>query len=182
MNRHYIGDAINKDDKMGIDLADIGIEEGQKYEGIYTTMSKDGVKNAAPIGIVCKGKDKLGCRLFVGTQTLKNIMETRRYVVNITFDPINFVNSTIGNLDIEEFTDDEDLAILKNAEAYVICDVTDIRKMDPIKDHVTSNGEAYIISSDVVEIVKNHPCAKAKQGCIRPSRMPYKLYPTGLSK
>ena len=52
---------------MAIDLTDIGIEEGQKYEGIYTTMSRDGVKNAAPIGIVCKGKDKLGCRLFVGT-------------------------------------------------------------------------------------------------------------------
>ena len=182
MNRHYIEDAINKDDKMGIDLTDIGIEEGQKYEGIYTTMSKDGVKNAAPIGIVCKGKDKLGCRLFVGTQTLKNIMETRKYVVNITFDPINFVNSTIGNLDIEEFTDDEDIAILKNAEAYVICDVTDIRKMDPIKDHVTSNGEAYIISSDVVEIVKNHPCKGFKPGCIRPSGVPYKLYSTGLSK
>ena len=137
---------------MAIDLTDIGIEEGQKYEGIYTTMSKEGVKNAAPIGIVCKGKDKLGCRLF---------METRKYVVNITFDPINFVNSTIGNLEIDEFTDDEDIAILKNAEAYIICEVTDIRKMDPIKDHVTSNGEAYIISSDVVEIVKNHPCAKA---------------------
>ena len=60
---------------MAIDLTDIGIEEGQKYEGIYTTMSKDGVKNAAPIGIVCRGKDKLGCRLFVGTKTLKNIME-----------------------------------------------------------------------------------------------------------
>ena len=141
---------------MDIDLTDIGIEEGQKYEGIYTTMSKDGVKNAAPIGIVCKGKDKLGCRLFVGTQTLKNIMETRKYVVNITFDPINCVNSTIGNLDIEEFTDDDDIAILKNAEAYIICDVTDIRKMNPIKDHVTSNGEAYIISSDVVKIVKNN--------------------------
>ena len=88
MNRHYIEDVINRGDEMDIDLTDIGIEEGQKYEGIYTTMSRDGVKNAAPIGIVCKGKDKLGCRLFVGTQTLKNIMETRRYVVNITFDLI----------------------------------------------------------------------------------------------
>ena len=56
MNRHYIEDVINRDDKMDIDLTDIGIEEGQKYEGIYTTMSKDGVKNAAPIGIVCKWK------------------------------------------------------------------------------------------------------------------------------
>lgn len=69
-------------DKMAIDLTDIGIEEGQKYEGIYTTMSKDGVKNAAPIGIACKGKDKLECRLFVGTQTLKNIMDTGKYVLN----------------------------------------------------------------------------------------------------
>lgn len=33
--------------------------------------------------------------------------------------------------------------------------------MDPIKDHVTSNGEAYIISSDALKIVKNNPCAKA---------------------
>ena len=146
---------------MTWDLTDIGIEEGLKYEGIYTTMSPDGVKNAAPIGIVCKGKDKLGCRLFVGTQTLKNIMETKKYVINITFNPIYFAKSTIGNLDIEEFTDDEDIAILKKAEAYIICEVTDIKKMDPIKDHVTSNGEAYIISSDVVEIVKNNPCAKA---------------------
>lgn len=29
---------------MAIDLTDIGIVEGQKYEGIYTTMSKEGVK------------------------------------------------------------------------------------------------------------------------------------------
>ena len=35
MNRHYIEDVINKDDKMGIDLTDIGIEEGQKYEGLH---------------------------------------------------------------------------------------------------------------------------------------------------
>ena len=50
MNRHYIEDVINRGDEMAIDLTDIGIEEGQKYEGIYTTMSRDGVKNAAPIG------------------------------------------------------------------------------------------------------------------------------------
>ncbi len=35
---------IGVDDKMAIDLTDIGIEEGQKYEGIYTTMSRDGVR------------------------------------------------------------------------------------------------------------------------------------------
>ena len=33
MNRHYIEDVINKGDKMGIDLTDIGIEEGQKQKG-----------------------------------------------------------------------------------------------------------------------------------------------------
>ena len=77
---------------MDIDLTDIGIEEGQKYEGIYTTMSKDGVKNAAPIGIVCKGKDKILSRIIVGTQIRKSYMETRRYVEIIAVDPINFIN------------------------------------------------------------------------------------------
>ncbi len=146
---------------MVIDLRTVGIYEGIKYEGIYTTMSKDGVKNAAPIGIQCKGIDKLGCRVFVGAQTLVNIMDTKRYVINITEDSLTFVKSTVGNLEDDYFTDDEDIAILKNADAYVVCDVTHIEKQDKIKDHVTSHGEAYLIDADAVEIVINKPGARA---------------------
>ncbi len=110
-------------------------------------MNKEGVKNAAPIGIQCKGLDKLGCRLFVGTHTLANVMETKRYVINITENSLNFVNSTVGNLDADKFTDDEDIAILKDADAYIVCEVTNIEKQDKIKDHVTSHGEAYLVDA-----------------------------------
>ena len=144
-----------------IDLRTVGIHEGIKYEGIYTTMNKEGVKNAAPIGIQCKGLDKLGCRLFVGTHTLANVMETKRYVINITENSLNFVNSTVGNLDADKFTDDEDIAILKEADAYIVCEVTNIEKQDKIKDHVTSHGEAYLVDADATEIVINHPGARA---------------------
>ena len=41
-----------------IDLRTVGIHEGIKYEGIYTTMNKEAVKYAALIGIQCKGLDK----------------------------------------------------------------------------------------------------------------------------
>ena len=34
MNRDYIEYVINKDDRLSIDLKDIGIEEGKKYEEI----------------------------------------------------------------------------------------------------------------------------------------------------
>ena len=124
-------------------------------------MNKEGVKNAAPIGIQCKGLDKLGCRLFVGTHTLANVMETKRYVINITENSLNFVNSTVGNLDADKFTDDEEIAILKDADAYIVCEVTNIEKQDKIKDHVTSHGEAYLVDADATEIVINHPGARA---------------------
>ncbi|AGN16528.1 MULTISPECIES: DUF447 domain-containing protein [Methanobrevibacter] len=146
---------------MSNDLKSLGMEEGLHYEGIYTTISKDGVKDAAPIGINCKADNEIGCRIFVGSQTLKNIQDTKRYVINITSNPIAFVKATVGNLDEDEFTDDEDVPLMKDAEAYIYCKVNNIEKMEPIADHVNAHGEAYLINARVDKIVKNNPCAKA---------------------
>jgi hypothetical protein len=71
---------------------------------------------------------KIGCRIFVGSQTLKNIQDTKRYVINITSNPIAFVKATVGNLDEDEFTDDEDVPLMKDAEAYIYCKVNNIEK------------------------------------------------------
>lgn len=146
---------------MTNDLTTLGMEDGLHYEGIYTTISKDGVKDAAPIGINCKDKNKIGCRIFVGSTTLKNIQETKEFVINITDNPIAFVKSTIGNLNKEDFTEDNNIAIMKDVDAYIKCKAISIEKMDPIADHVNSHGEAYIIDSEVIEIIKNNKCAKA---------------------
>ncbi|OWT33351.1 hypothetical protein BGI41_02900 [Methanobrevibacter sp. 87.7] len=146
---------------MTTDLKILGMENGLHYEGIYTTISKDGIKDAAPIGINCKDNNKIGCRIFVGSTTLKNIQETKEFIINITDDPIAFVKSTIGNLDKEDFTNDENIAMMKNADAYIKCKVISIEKMEPIADHINSHGEAYLIDSEVIEIIKNNKCAKA---------------------
>lgn len=146
---------------MTYNLETVGMEEGLHYEGIYTTISKEGVKDAAPIGINCKGKNRIGCRIFEGSTTLKNIKETNEFVINITDDPVAFVKATIANLNDDEFTSDKNIAIMKNADAYIKCKTISIEKMEPVEDHVNNHGEAYLIDSEVVEIVKNNTYAKA---------------------
>ena len=59
---------------MQIDLASVGMEKGKQYETIITTTSCDDIKNAAPIGVICAGQDKVLNRIFKGSRTLENII------------------------------------------------------------------------------------------------------------
>lgn len=49
---------------MEIDLALIGMEKGKQYETIISTVNDDNVQNAAPIGVICSGRDKILNRIF----------------------------------------------------------------------------------------------------------------------
>ena len=69
---------------MEYDLSKVGVEKGLQYECITTTISKDGIKNAGAFAFVYLGEDKVHCHLFEGSKTLKNILDTNEYVVNIT--------------------------------------------------------------------------------------------------
>ena len=62
---------------MEIDLTKISMFKGQQYETIITTINDDGSLNAAPIGILCRGKDKVMCRIFKGSHTLENIISQK---------------------------------------------------------------------------------------------------------
>ena len=101
---------------MEIDLNLIGMNRGKQYETIITTANCENVQNAAPIGVLCSGKDTILCRIFKGGKTLNNIISQREFTVNITHDPELFTLSTIGNLSQEYFSD----PIRKNGEANVI--------------------------------------------------------------
>lgn len=142
------------------DLNSIGIEKGQQYETIITTKNENGEGNAAPIGIICKEKDQIICRIFKGSLTLNNISIKREFTVNITNDPLLFTLSTIGNLPEEYFVENSEIAILKEAEAYIKCRVTDIKEAikhsDPIR-----KSTAGIVKADVEEIIIKKKCAKA---------------------
>lgn len=135
---------------MEIDLSLIGMERGRQYETIITTENKEGVKNAAPIGVLCSGPNTILNRIFKGSQTLDNIITQKEFVVNITHSPELFTTSLLDNFSDDDFN--PDLSI-KDADAYFKCRAISfteaVKRSDPIK----SSGEAIVIKSEVVELI-----------------------------
>lgn len=146
---------------MNYDLEKIGINTEERYECIYTTIDEKGNKNSAAIGLKYFGGDDIGCRIFEGSKTLENIQKTKRYVVNITQDPIIFTKSTIDKLPDEYFTDDEDIAILKDAGSYIIVNVVDIIEQKPENTPIDNDQSIFIIKGKIQSVVINDDTIKA---------------------
>ena len=139
---------------MEIDLTDIGMFKGQQYETIISTTDSEGNFNAAPIGILCGGKNKVICRIFKGSHTLENIISQKEFVVNITQNPEFFTWSLLDNLEITDFNEDKSI---KNADCYFKCEVTSIKEAVKQSDPIRNKGEANVIKADVVELIINNP-------------------------
>ena len=137
---------------MEINLNLIGMDKGKQYETIITTVNCENVQNAAPIGVLCSGKDTILCRIFKGGKTLDNIISQREFTVNITHDPELFTLSTIGNLSSEYFSNDNSL---RGVDAYFKCEVIDIKEAVKQSDPIRKKGEANVIKSKVTEMVIN---------------------------
>ena len=137
---------------MEIDLSLIGMEKGRQYETIITTKNSKGTYNAAPMGVICSGSDKIVNRIFKGSHTLENIIEQKEYVVNITHDAELFIASTLGNLPQDYFNDD---LSLKCADAYFRCEVISLTEAVKQSDPIKKKGEAIVIKSKVCELVIN---------------------------
>ena len=137
---------------MEIDLNLIGMDKGKQYETIITTVNCENVQNAAPIGVLCSGKDTILCRIFKGGKTLDNIISQREFTVNITHDPELFTLSTIGNLSSESFSNDNSL---RGFDTYFKCEVIDITYAVKQSDPIRKKGEANVIKSKVTEMVIN---------------------------
>ena len=137
---------------MEINLNLIGMDKGKQYETIITTVNCENVQNAAPIGVLCSGKDTILCRIFKGGKTLNNIISQREFTVNITHDPELFTLSTIGNLSPEYFSNDNSL---RGVDAYFKCEVISIKEAVKQSDPIRKKGEANVIKSKVTEMVIN---------------------------
>lgn len=137
---------------MEIDLNLIGMDRGKQYETIITTANCENVQNAAPIGVLCSGKDTILCRIFKGGKTLNNIISQREFTVNITHDPELFTLSTIGNLSPEYFSNDNSI---RGVDAYFKCEVISIKEAVKQSDPIRKNGEANVIKSKVTDMVIN---------------------------
>lgn len=150
---------------MEIDLTLIGMEKGKQYETIITTNDAENIQNAAPIGVICSGSDKILNRIFKGSHTLDNIISQREFVVNITHDPELFATSTLGNLPKSYFNEDNSL---KCVEAYFKCEVISLKEAVKQSDPIKKKGEAIVIKSKVTELVINKPTKAFNRsfGCV----------------
>lgn len=146
---------------MNFDLSRLGIEKDLQYECITTTVSKDGAKNAGAFAFIYLGDDNVHCHIFEGSKTLKNILDTNEYVVNITQDPLVFTYATLDCLDDEYFTDDTDIAIIKNTPAYLIVDVENIEIKTPENFPIKADNSIYLIDGKIRDVVVNDGNAQA---------------------
>lgn len=139
---------------MEIDLSEIGMEKGMQYESIITTIDCEGNLNAAPIGVLCKGKKHVMCRIFKGSKTLENIITQKEFVVNITHNPTLFTQSLLGNLESQCFSEDKSI---KGIECYFKCEVISIKEAVKQSDPIKKKSEANIINAEVTELVIRKP-------------------------
>lgn len=138
-----------------MNLDKLGIKKDLQYECITTTISKDGVKNAGAFAFIYLGDDNVHCHIFEGSKTLKNILDTNEYVVNITQNPLVFTYATLDCLDDEYYTSDDDIAIIKNTPAYIIVDVENVEIKTPEDFPIKGDNNIYFIYGKIREVVVN---------------------------
>ncbi len=102
-----------------IDIEEYGIHEGIS-EIILTTISPDGVPNAAPMGLHRKG-GRLFARIY-NSKTLDNILSKPIAAANIVDNPNLFVQSALSDIEPEKFEFVDGFPLLKEALGWIIFD------------------------------------------------------------
>jgi hypothetical protein len=108
---------------------------------IFTTISPDGVPNAAPIGLHMKD-GKFFARIY-NSKTLDNILCKKAAAANIIDDPVLFVQSALSDIPPDNFDLIGDFPVLKDALGWIIFDCR-IRKGETISVVELSPVEAQI--------------------------------------
>lgn len=127
------------------DLNDFGIHEGIS-EMIFTTISSDGVPNAAPMGLHRKD-GRLFARIY-NSKTLENIIEKPVAAANIVDDPVLFVQSALSDIALEDFEFIGDFPVLKGSKGWIIFDckykkgdVSSIVELMPSRGKINNNNQ-----------------------------------------
>jgi uncharacterized protein len=112
------------------DLYSLNMKKGMLYETIVTTCNQDGTPNAAPMGVICKDQDRIVLRLYEGSRTVRNIQREKAFYVNLTRNPILFVQATVENPPFKEFKDENQGFSLKKADASFLAEVIQERQVE----------------------------------------------------
>jgi hypothetical protein len=143
---------------MPVNIDDI-IRDGIT-EVIVTTVSLNGVPNAAPMGIVRHG-DRIFIRMYRDTTTFRNIAETGYMIANFTTDAGVYVISAFRDLAPEYFQFEEGILPprLKGVSGYVFfkCQVDDVVLLEPVSYKVAkctppafNRGFAAVLEATIV--------------------------------
>jgi hypothetical protein len=104
-------------------------------EAVVTTVSKNGVPNAAPMGIVRRG-NRYFVRMYSDTTTFRNASGTGYLVANFTADARIYVLSAFKDLPPDQFQFEEGMVPprLKDAAgwAYFRCKAGEVVSLEPI--------------------------------------------------
>jgi hypothetical protein len=122
-NRAPVAIKLVKTKKMN--LQEAGIGEGIS-EVIVTTQSAVRMPNAAPIGILTEideqgSETKHFIKLYKGSQTLTNVLETTTLAANVTDDAVLFVKTALGHLSEELYLSEfAGVPVLTKANAWIV--------------------------------------------------------------
>ena len=134
-----------------LDLTSIGLNKGIHDETIITTKYND-ISNAAPIGVICTGKDTVMCRIFNTSNTLRNIYKTREFIVNVLNNPLAFTYATLSTVPDNYLSSDNSI---KCANSYFKCSVESLKEVVKTNDPVNKSQKC-LIKAKVTDIKKNN--------------------------
>lgn len=127
-----------------INAEDFGIHDGIS-EVIFTTISPDGVPNAAPMGLHNRN-GRLFVRIY-NSKTLENIMKKPLAAANIVDDPVLFVQSALSDVEPERFEFIDGFPVLKDAMGWILFDCKckkgenfSVVELAPIKGKITTQN------------------------------------------
>ena len=131
-------------------LESLSMFKGQLYETIVTTRNNEFIKNAAPIGVICKDSNHVVIHLDNCVHTHQNIIENGELIVNITKDPLIFTLSTIGELDDEYFEEYKDFPMIKDSLGFFKAHV--IKTIEKKRENDYNNGIGNVVTCKVDSI------------------------------
>jgi len=134
-------------------LKTVGMEKGQLYETIISSLSANGRKNAAPIGVLCKSEEEVAVYIYQGSHTHKNISNSDYFVVNLTTNPLLLTECTLGDIPADYFYEFKGNPVLKENDAFFISRV--IKKKELVHENELGSSPMTVFTAKVEEIVKN---------------------------
>ena len=131
-------------------LESLNMFKGQLYETIVTTQSNASIKNAAPIGVICKDSSHIVIHLDNCVHTHQNILENGELIVNITKDPLIFTYSTVGELDEKYFGEYNGFPLIKDSLGFFKAHV--IKKIEKKRENDYNDGIGHVVTCEVEDI------------------------------